>query len=89
MNSTARVKIYDKIGANVLALKMKVEYVNRLFIQHDYSFSFSFFILFCISLSFLSFMLSIAHSNGFKRRDDGVAVAARRMPTKTLWFRMV
>lgn len=28
---------HDKIGANVLALKMKVEYVNRLFIQHDYS----------------------------------------------------
>lgn len=47
--------IYDKIGANVLALKMKVEYVNRLFIQHDYSFR---FFLIIISLFFFALRFS-------------------------------
>lgn len=71
---------HDKKGANVLALKMKVEYVNRLFIQHDY-------LCFC----FYSFALShlvVWHTDWIGTNDGSRTVYSGRRQ-KTSWFLLI
>lgn len=49
---------YDKTWANVLSLKMKVEYINRLFIQHDYSLVLFLFVIVSFALDFAAVLLA-------------------------------